>query len=275
MGSRLVLTGTGGPPPDPQRAGPSQAVEVDGRPYLVDVGDRATTRLQEAGVALEAVETALVTHLHSDHTLGYGQLLLGGWALGRQRLAVRGPQGTAHLHDTLVNDLYQRDIAYRIGVGRSGAGLTDADVADVGPGLVLHDDRVRVTAVEVVHDVTTLAYRFDTAHGSVVISGDTAVSPQLVELAAGCDVLVHDASIAPNTRFGPDASARALAMWEQLKKVHASPGQAGEVAQRAGAATLVLTHLVPGTDVDAAGEEAQQPFAGRVIVGHDLLEVGV
>ena len=101
-GTRVVLLGTGNPPADPDRSGPATAVVVNGTPYLVDFGAgvvrRAKSAVVEKGVAaLDPVKlrVVFVTHLHSDHTVGYPDLILTPWVLGRRvPLEVYGPRAS-------------------------------------------------------------------------------------------------------------------------------------------------------------------------------------
>lgn len=269
---KLVMLGTGSPPPDVERAGPSQVVVVDDAYYLVDCGAGATVRLLEAGIPLAGVTRLLFTHLHSDHTVGYGHFLLGGWSAGRRELVVVGPPGIRHLHRTMVQDLYARDIEYRLSLGRPGSGLTDVQPVEVEGGEVYADERVRVTAVPVVHDVFTMAFRFEAADGCIVLSGDTAYTPDLVQLARGADILVHDAAMCRNRAYS-DPNPEKQGIWQKLHRYHATPAEAGRVARAAGVKKLVLTHFLPGTDAEAAQAEAAAEFDGEVYVGADLLTV--
>ncbi len=268
---RLVLLGTGSPQPDPERAGPSQLVIVDDVAYLVDCGDGCTRNLLHAGIRPADVKRVLFTHLHSDHTLGYAQFLLAGWASGRRQLTVIGPPGARHLHDTLVHDLYRRDIAFRMSLGRPGNGLTDVVPLEVEGGEAYSDERVRVTAVPVAHDDgLTMAFRFDADQKSIVLSGDTVYTPTLVRLARGADILVHDANTTPNAVYSAQTPEK-RSFWNNLQKYHATPADAGRAAREAGVKTLVLTHLLPGTDAGLARAAAAAEFRGVIHVGVDLM----
>ncbi len=123
-----------------------------------------------------------------------------------------------------------------------------------------------------------LAYRFDTADGSVVFSGDTVPSENVVRLSHGADVLVHEAiaSVYGEWQFGPgpldERQQRAVAT---VHAKHTSSDDVGAVAQAAGVKTLVLTHLVPASVPTSWWESAVHGFDGRVVVGDDLLELDV
>jgi len=267
---RVTLLGTGNPRPNPARAGPSQVVQAGDTLYLVDCGPNATLQLQRAGIDPAAVRRLLFTHLHTDHTLDYGQFVLGGWAIGRDALHVWGPPGTARLTRLLFEEAYAEDIAYRLALGRPPAGLRGFPVTEVGEGLVLAEGPLRVRAVRVQHAIDTRAYRFDWEGRSIVISGDTAYCPALVELARGADVLVQDCQLASDRAYQDPVSRR---LWEHLRTQHATPEEAARMAREAGVRTLVLSHLPPAVDVAELAARTAREFAGRVVVGEDLLTI--
>lgn len=159
----------------------------------------------------------------------------------------------------------------------AGADLSGG-VPSVEPWLVAEDDHVRVTATLVDHGemLPALGYRFDTAEGSVVFSGDTSPSPNLVRLAQGADVLVHEVIAAryAEWQFGPRPltphQERAAAT---VMAKHTASDQVGAIAQAAGVRTLVLTHLVPASVPSAHWREAVHGFDGEVVVGEDLLTI--
>jgi ribonuclease BN (tRNA processing enzyme) len=166
------------------------------------------------------------------------------------------------------------DIALPAGVTPSSPPPT------VTPFKVFEDNHVRVTATLVDHGqmFPSFGYRFDTDDGSIVFSGDTAPSDNLVALAKNTDVLVHEAlDIRPFKKaFGPTPYDPSIQInYDHLIKSHTGIHQVGKVAERAGAKTLVLNHLVPFTTTAARWRQAHKGFSGRLVVGHDLLEVGV
>lgn len=273
MSLRLLLLGTGSPRPTLERANTGQIVFAGERPILVDCGAGVMRRLLESGLDPARITLLFLTHLHSDHTLDYAEFVLGSWAMGRGELAVYGPLGTERLHRLLLLEPYADDIAYRISLGRSPAGVLDVAVHEcpLEPGAIYDDGRLRVRAVPVIHSAPTLALRFDYAGRSLVISGDTTYCPALVELARGADVLVHDACLAPALALQPNPLWGDLA--ERLRHHHATPAEAARVAREAGVRTLVLTHLLRGVHEVPALEEARRGFDGEIILGRDLLEI--
>lgn len=162
------------------------------------------------------------------------------------------------------------------------AGVVKDPNADPAPPMepfeVWHDERVRVSAILVPHGLVypNFAYRFDTASGSVVFSGDTALSPNLIKLARGADILVHEA-IDPawvDHIVGPKPwDARQQALARQLLEAHTTPQQAGEAATQAGVGKLVLSHLVPGDAPADHWLHARETFKGPVVAGQDLMRI--
>ncbi|MCG7335226.1 MBL fold metallo-hydrolase [Sporosarcina sp. ACRSM] len=273
---KIVMLGTGCPRPEISRSGPAQVVFVDELPILVDCGEGTTDQLMKAGIAPEEVNHLWFTHLHSDHTFGYAQFLLGGWELGRRELTVVGPKGTKKFHDNLLA-MYDEDISYRLSAGRPQEGLLNVKIIEIEkPGLVESSLPVRVTAEEMVHSILTYAFRFEVDSKAIVISGDTAPTDSLVKLAQGADILVHDCCLVANSTYYPnhqDPEKRDL--WNRISQTHCTPSQAGDTARLAGVKTLVLTHLFPKIDVNAVQKEAEETFTGTVIVPDDLQAISV
>ncbi|GBD16018.1 Ribonuclease BN [bacterium HR26] len=270
---RLLLLGTGSPRPTLERANTGQIVFAGEQPILVDCGAGVMRRLLESGLDPARITLLFLTHLHSDHTLDYAEFILGSWAMGRGELAVYGPPGTERLHRLLLLESYADDIAYRVSLGRSPAGVLDIAVHEcpLEPGAIYDDSKLRVRAVPVIHSAPTLAFRFDYGGKALVISGDTAYCPALVELARGADVLVHDACLAPALALQPNPLWGDLA--ERLRHHHATPAEAARVAREGGVRILVLTHFLRGASEGPALEEARRGFDGEIILGRDLLEI--
>lgn len=150
---------------------------------------------------------------------------------------------------------------------------------DMDPIDVYEDENVRVRAILVLHPPTfpSFAYRFDSADGSIVFSGDTTVTPNLVKLARGADVLVHEVIDRAwvESRFEPPLDPVEQASINHLLSSHTTIEQVGDVAERAGVGTLVLNHLVPADNPRRRWLKAKKGFSGRLIVGEDLMQIGV
>ncbi len=271
--TEVVLLGTGTPYPDPARQGPATAVVVGPRVFLFDAGVGVERQLNAAGLPIGGVTALFVTHLHSDHTLGYPDLILTSWLMRRAApFDVYGPPGlaamTAHLMAAWAEDIEIRTA----GLEREVAGGERVDVHEVGPGVVYDRDGVRVTAIPVLHGSWKHAYgyRVDTPDRSIVISGDTRPAPQLEKAARGVDVLVHEAyphlRVAPEDRPGGE-------LWPQyLESFHTSDVELGALAARARPKLLVLTHVGfrGATEDELLAGIREGGYGGEVVVGKDL-----
>ncbi|MFK2826404.1 MBL fold metallo-hydrolase [Bacillus sp. B190/17] len=272
---KITMLGTGSPRPDLERSGPSQVLTIDDRHILIDCGEGTTAQLMRAGIAPESIQYLFMTHLHSDHVFGYGQFLLGGWGLGRRKLTVVGPKGMKHFHETIIN-LFEEDITYRTSLGRPGNGVLDVNIIEIDEsGEVSCGLPWKISAAQMVHNVLTYGYRFEIEEKTVVLSGDTAPTPAIVELSKGADILVMDACLAPTGVYRNTKSAELQKIWDNLQKEHCSPQQAGEISKEAGVKTLVLTHFLPNIIEEEAKQQAAEVFGGEVIVGKDLQVITV
>ncbi|MDR7304347.1 MBL fold metallo-hydrolase [Haloactinomyces albus] len=318
--TQAVLLGTAGGPlwwDGTERAGISSAVVVGDATYLVDCGEGAGRQFARAG--LDDLRAVFLTHLHSDHIVDYGNLLVHGWvnklSSPENPVDIHGPgprgelppvagdapapplvspdnpePGTVgtteriftafapdindRMRDTLAPDPRSlwtpHDIALPTGLG---VDPNDNPHPSMAPFTVFEDDRVRVSATLVRHApmFPSFAFRFDTDDGSVVFSGDTGVSDNLIRLAHRTDVLVHEV-IDPawiRSRYGgdnptPEQQARA----RHHLNAHTS-------IEEAGAGTLVLNHYVPGDIPPQRLTPARKDFSGRFIAGDDLDRIGV
>ncbi|MEM7414450.1 MAG: MBL fold metallo-hydrolase [Gemmatimonadota bacterium] len=256
-GARVVMLGTGNPNADPERSGPAVAVVVEDQAYIFDAGPGVVRRAAQAArdldipaLAADRLNRVFITHLHSDHTTGLPDLLLGPWVLDRpDPLQVVGPPGVESMMNFIV-DAWSADIDKRI----FGLEPRDANrdayrpvVLETEGGLVYTDDHVEVFAIPVIHGDWdhSFGYRVVTEDRTIVISGDAAPSETLVEACNGCDVLVHE--VYSGERFVTRPS-----VWQAYHSVfHTSPEELADIAARAGAQKLVLYHqLYWGTDDD-------------------------
>jgi ribonuclease Z len=287
-GLHVALIGTGSPLADAGRAGPMTVVIAGQRIFIVDAGGGAVRNFQQFGLPLEAVEGVLLTHFHSDHIDGLGELLLQVWAGGGRStpLPVHGPQGVAQIVDGL-KIVYAQDAAYR--VAHHGAGTVDPAGqggravpfdARLGAIRVLDADGLVITAIPVAHAPAepAVAYRFDYAGRSVTISGDTAKSEALAALARDTDLLVHEAlnpELVGIVGGALDAAGRArlAKIMADIPSYHATPVEAAETAAAADAKALVLTHIVPALPsrfLHAAFlKGAHKAYTGPIMIGAD------
>jgi ribonuclease BN (tRNA processing enzyme) len=273
--AKVVLLGTGGPPPDPKRSGPSAAVVSKGRAYLVDFGPgvvrRAVKALQAGIRALHPrnLNRAFVTHLHSDHTAGFPDLVATPPSVGRtEPLEVYGPPGLEKMTRHVLI-AYEEDREIRTaGLSPEKAAGYLAKSHEVAPGVIYRDDAVTVTAFSVRHGGWKHAYgyRFDADGRTIVFSGDTAPSDEVVNACSGCDVLVHE------VYCEADIAELPVERRSYYTSHHTSTPELAALAKRAKPRLLVLNHLLlrrctPG---DLELEIARFGYSGRVVVGTDL-----
>jgi len=280
-GTRLILLGTkGGPSLGKSRKNPSTLLLIKGTPCVVDCGYGAARQLMDAGVGSGELRYIFITHHHSDHTLEYGPLIYNGWATGLPvQIDAYGPPGLKQMTRTFF-DYMKFDIDTRIAdEGRPDLRRLVTAHEFTGPGVVLQNDDVKVTAAFVRHPPIkqAYAYRFDTADRSIVISGDTAYAPQLAEFARGTDVLVHEVMYLPGIETLLKRVPNAERLRQHLIASHSTTEDVGKVAALAGVQTLVLSHFVPGDDPSITDElwteGVRKHFRGRIIVGKDLMEI--
>jgi ribonuclease Z len=280
---RVTLLGTGNPRPLPERYGPSILVEAATTPptrILVDAGRGAAERLFTIGgrESLSQIDLVLLTHLHSDHVVGLPDVWLTGWLFGRARaLSLKGPEGTAammgHLEKAFEFDVkMRRDLDERL----AGAGAV-VDARDVRPDATFEVSEVRVTPFLVDHGPVkpSYGYRIDYAGKSVVLSGDTRSSENLVAHAKGCDVLVHEV-VAPEVERRISVM-RDPAVTQKIIDHHTTPEDAGRIFTAVKPKLAVYSHIVPSptTAQDLEGP-TRKTYAGPLLAGEDLtvIEVG-
>ena len=279
--TRLILLGTGGGPrPRKENVSASQVIVVNDQLYVVDCGDGVARQLVTAGLSLPKLRHVFITHHHSDHNADYGNLLLLSWASGlRTRVDSWGPPPLEKI-TRLFFEMNAFDIDTRIAdEGRVPlVPLVHPHEMSQG-GLVMRDENLRVTCALVDHPpvVPAFAYRFDTADRSIVISGDTNRSENLIKLAQGADVLVHEALYVPAVDRLVARVPNAATLKKHIIDSHTAVEDCGRVAAAAGVKTLVLSHLVPADDPTVTEQtwlDAARPhFKGRIIVARDLMEI--
>lgn len=269
------MLGTGTPYPDPARSGPALAVVVNGTPYLVDCGPGVVRRMVEArqrGVtelSPQLLHTIFITHLHSDHTVGYPDVIFTPAVVGRRGgLEVYGPAGLSDMTSFLLR-AWQKDMDVRLhGLEKGHADAYVVHPHEIQPGVVLHDAHVTVTAFLVNHGSWDQAfgYRFDTPDRSIVISGDTAPADSVVKACHGCDVLVHEVY--------PEAGLVTQSPDDRVyhHHFHTSTTELAHLATEAKPKKLVLTHVLWwGTTPAQVIEEIHKAgYQGDVVVANDL-----
>ena len=248
--------------------------------YVIDCGDGVARQLVLAGVRLTIIRHIFITHQHSDHNADYGNLIWLAWAAGlNTRVDTWGPPPLAKM-TKLFFEMNAYDIDTRISNEGRVPLVPLVHVHEIRDnGAVMSDDNVKVTVALVDHPpvVPAFGYRFDAHDRSIVISGDTAPSDNLVRLARGADVLVHSVMYPAAIDRLVGRVPNAARLKESILAHQTSAEDAGRIAQAAGVKTLVLSHFVPADDPQVTErmwiEAAQSRFHGKVILGRDLLEI--
>lgn len=290
-GLHVFMCGTGSPMPDESRAGPCIGVLAGKKAYVFDVGSGGARNLGSMGFPLDRLGAVYLTHLHSDHVDGLGELLLVSWVGGSRATPtpVRGPAGTLEVVGGF-NAAYRIDSTYRVAhhgeavanpAGFGGAGeeivLPAGDNAKL---TVLEDGDLKITAIRVGHAPVAPAfgYRIDYKGRSVSISGDTIFHAGFVSASEGVDLMLHEALNKDMvSKIGATLGARGnvsgATVFADILDYHASPEDAARAAQGAKADRLVLYHLVPPLPVDmleaAFLGDARSEFDGKITVGKD------
>lgn len=286
--TKLVLLGTGTPNAEPFASGPSSAVVVDGNAYLVDFGPgvvRQCTKAYEKGVSAlhpKNLKVAFCTHLHTDHTAGYPDLIFTPWVLERDvPLKIYGPKGIRSMTEH-IEQAYAVDIDFRInGFEKANPEGYKVDVTEIQPGVVYQDELVTVTALPVSHGtLESYAYLFETPDRKILISGDTCPLPVIAENGKGCDILLHE------VEYTGGLSQRTPQWQKYHRAVHTLSTDLAEIAKIAQPKLLVTYHRIYHLDVFASGQDTRAEvkrrealilqeirdagYTGNVVNGHDL-----
>lgn len=274
--TKVVLLGTGTPAPTPDRSGPATAIVVNDTAYLIDVGPgivrRASAAATTRGItALQPanLRVAFVTHLHSDHTVGYPDLIFSPWTLGRRvPLDVYGPKGIKAMTDHLL-EAYRVDIETRTnpdGNQRTFADGHKVNAQEIAAGVVYKDANVTVTAFATKHAMESYGYRFDTPDRSIVISGDTNPTPATIDACRGCDVLIHEVHTAAWLEAGgaPPGTFRRFS-----EKYHTTTAQLADLARDAKPRLLILYHY-NSLSPEELHADMMAKYAGHFVIGRDL-----
>lgn len=268
----VIMLGTGTPRPSSERFGAATLVSAGGKYFLFDVGRGTTIRLQQAGILPSQVERIFLTHLHSDHVSGLSDLWLTGWIWQRTApIQIFGPTGTDQLAEHLFL-AHQEDIKFR----QQNAGLpvemAEINSREVQAGVIYNADGVEITAFLVDHGPVKPAFGYQIRFGerTVVISGDTTYSEELIKHATDSDVLIHEITMANPVMLKNN---------QRLQKIvdyHTTPEQLADVLSKTHPRLTVLSHILNlGVSEEQLFQKVKDIYDGPLELGHDLMKIEV
>jgi ribonuclease Z len=278
--TKVVLLGTGTPSPNPDRSGPATAIVSNDTAYLVDFGPGVVRRAAGAATsrgiaALQPTRLRVVfaTHLHSDHTAGYPDLIFTPWTLGRViPLEVYGPKGLRAMTEHLL-EAYRVDIDTRTnpqGNQRTFENGYKVNAHEITAGVVYKDANVTVTAFATKHAMESYGYRLDTPDRSIVISGDTNPAQATIDACRGCDVLIHEVHTSAWLDARPEAGGAPPGTFRRFsEQYHTTTAQLAELARQARPKLLILYHY-NSVSPEELQTDMMQRYAGHFVIGRDL-----
>ena len=274
--TKLFILGTGTPNPNPERMGSSYLVLANDEPYLFDYGTGVVRRIaafspswggEYQALEVENLKYAFLTHIHSDHTLGLADLIITPWIMGRSEpLKIFGPKGAKNMHTNIIK-AYQPDIDYRI-YGTQPQNSTGYKVIfnELKDKFVYQDENIKVTAFLNDHGDLQESYGFliETTDKKILISGDTAMSKNLISYGENLDYLIHE--IYSQKGFNnktPD--------WQKYHQAHhTGPKEVAEIANLLQPKSLILSHILFwGSSEQEILDEVKTFYSGKIIVAED------
>ncbi len=271
----IITLGTGSPIPDANRAGPATLVRAGGHDLLVDCGRGVLMRAAASFTGPLNFSAVLLTHLHSDHVTDFNDIVTMRWAMSPvpNPLRVIGPPGTATFVERTL-EMLKPDIGWRVAHHDDLNWEPECEVTEVTDGVALELPGVRVIAAPTEHRPVhpTVGYRFEADDRVAALAGDTVPCEGLDRLCAGADVYVQTVIRTSLVEAIP------VPRLQDILDYHSSIEQAAATATKAGAGTLVLTHMVPPPAPGTEGEwedEARAGFGGTVIAAHDGMSLTV
>ncbi|MFC5590297.1 MBL fold metallo-hydrolase [Sporosarcina soli] len=275
---KVTLLGTGCPVVSLDRFGNTTLVEIGEKKLVFDVGRGAVLRLSQLDIFPGEIDEVFLTHLHSDHLVGFPDLWLSGVipTLGKRAklLKLRGPEGTKQMASHLEK-AFSKDINARIAHGTIHPRGAQIEAYDYEEGLIYDEEGIKITAFLVDHGTIKPCYgfRIDYEGHSILISGDTKYNENLIRHSRNVDLLIHEVAAASLDAANPETI-------RHIMDIHTTPEQAGEIFKRVKPKLAVYTHIVllggiTEEEADLIGR-TKEIYSGDVLVGEDLMsfEIG-
>ena len=277
--SSIKLLGTGCPSPSSLRFGPSTLLTHKDKKYLFDCGSGVTQRLNEIGMKSSEIEAIFITHLHSDHIMDLYQLFISGWHQGRNsKFKIIGPQGINNFF-TKILSAFNKELEGRIEWEKrpNNKGL-EVDITEIEKNYSFSNEDITIKPFEVDHYPVEPAYGYqiklfeNNVEKTVVISGDTKKSENLIKHALKADALVHEVFV--NLEFDKKRMSKDTVL--NVREYHTSPIEIGEIATIASVKKLILTHFVPPVfDEEKLMKDVSKSYKGQIYIGEDLMSIEI
>lgn len=247
----ITFLGTGVAIPQKDRVQSGMIVRLEEKPLLIDCGSGVLNRFPEAGISHVEVDTVLLSHLHLDHVADLHPLIKANWLRGNTSMKVYGPEGTEEWFSKVLDayEYIQEEV--------------DVDVIELLPGKEFTPDGFdcEISCIEAIHSVPSLAYRITGEDGEFVYSGDTEPSREIIKLAEGADLLIHECSFPPSMKVTNHTTPSTLA--DILEECDPEIG------------SICLTHFYPemqGHERETV-HQLKKYFEGEVILAEDLMKL--